>query len=205
MELWEVAAREAIRELVARYAHAADGGRFDELVASFAPDGVLETPDRVEHRGRDAILAFLGGTRTVLASATTAPLIRHHVSNLRLEVTDATAATGAAYFFVVTERGPDHWGRYRDRYVCLEGRSASSRKPPARRSSADSSFGSDSEGCRPGAPSMDRLFRSKLVSPDETATAIVADLDDWIKDVELAQEPRAWLAWPRSAQRRIPQ
>mgnify|MGYP000721056195 CR=1 FL=1 len=23
---------------------------------------------------------------------------------------------------VVTERGPDHWGRYRDRYVCLDGR-----------------------------------------------------------------------------------
>ena len=32
------------------------------------------------------------------------------------------AAHGAAYFFVVTERGPDHWGRYRDLYVRRDGR-----------------------------------------------------------------------------------
>jgi len=25
------------------------------------------------------------------------------------------------HFLVVTERGPDHWGRYRDRYVCRAG------------------------------------------------------------------------------------
>ena len=122
MQVWELAAREAIRELVARYAHAADGGRFDEVVASFTADGVLETPDRVEHRGRAAIAAFLHGTRTALTAATAAPYIRHHVSALRLDVADATAATGAAYFLVVTERGPDHWGRYRDRYACVDGR-----------------------------------------------------------------------------------
>ena len=121
MEVWELVAREAMRELVARYAHAADGGRFEEVAAAFAADGVLETPDRVEHRGREAIRAFLGGTRTALAEATEVPLIRHHVSNLRLDIIDQTAATGAAYFLVVTQRGPDHWGRYRDRYVCLDG------------------------------------------------------------------------------------
>ncbi|MBX3025746.1 nuclear transport factor 2 family protein [bacterium] len=117
MEPWELAAREAIRELVAAYAHAADSGRFDEVAGLFAADGVLETPDRVEHRGRDGIRAFLGGTGAALASVTAAPLIRHHVSNLRIAVSGADDATGAAYFFVVTERGPDHWGRYRDRYV----------------------------------------------------------------------------------------
>ncbi len=122
MELWELIGRESIRDLVARYAHAADGGRFDELAALFAPDGVLETPDRVEHRGSDAIRTFLGGTKSSLAAATTAPYIRHHVSNLRLDIADADSATGAAYFFVVTERGPDHWGRYRDRYVRLDER-----------------------------------------------------------------------------------
>jgi ketosteroid isomerase-like protein len=116
MELWELAAREAIRELVAAYADAADGGRFDELAGLFTADGVLETPDRVEHRGRAAIRAFFGGTGAALVGATTAPRIRHHVSNLRIAVTGADDATGAAYFFVVTERGPDHWGRYRDRY-----------------------------------------------------------------------------------------
>jgi len=67
MEVWELAAREEIRDLVAAYAHAADSGRFDEVAGLFAPDGVLETPDHVEHRGRDAIRAFLGGTGKLLA------------------------------------------------------------------------------------------------------------------------------------------
>jgi hypothetical protein len=48
-------------------------------------------------------------------------LIRHHVANLHIEVSGPLSASGAAYFFVVTERGPDHWGRYRDRYVCRDG------------------------------------------------------------------------------------
>lgn len=122
MELWELAAREALRELVAGYAQAADSGRLDDVAAAFTPDGVLETPDRVEHRGREAIRAFLGAAGAALAGATTAPLIRHHVSNLRLAVSGPDDATGAAYFLVVTERGPDHWGRYRDRYVRLDGR-----------------------------------------------------------------------------------
>lgn len=117
MDLWELSAREELRDLVAAYAHAADSGRFDEVVALFADDGVLETPDRIEHRGREGIRAFLGGTGAALAGATTVPLIRHYVSNLRLAVTGTDDATGAAYFLVVTERGPDHWGRYRDRYV----------------------------------------------------------------------------------------
>jgi uncharacterized protein (TIGR02246 family) len=118
---WELIAREQIRDLVAAYAHCVDSGRFDELAALFATDGMLETPDGEEHCGRDAIRAFLGGTRTRLAAATTTALIRHHVSNLRIAMADHDGATGAAYFFVVTERGPDHWGRYRDRYVCRDG------------------------------------------------------------------------------------
>lgn len=117
MQSWELIAREQIRDLVATYAHCADSGRFEELVALFADDGTLETPDGVQHSGRDAIRAFLGATKTRLAAATERALIRHHVSNLRIMVAGPDEATGAAYFFVVTERGPDHWGRYRDRYV----------------------------------------------------------------------------------------
>lgn len=121
METWELIAREQIRELVAGYAHCADSGRFDELVALFASDGILETPDGAQHSGPVAIGAFLGATKSRLASATEQALIRHHVSNLRIAVTGPHEASGAAYFFVVTERGPDHWGRYRDRYVCRDG------------------------------------------------------------------------------------
>jgi uncharacterized protein (TIGR02246 family) len=117
MELWELTAREAIRETVAAYAHCADTGRFDEFAELFAPYGVLEVNGQEPVRGRDAIRAYLGGVGTELAAGTTVPLIRHHVSNLRIDVVSPTEARGACYFLAVTERGVDHWGRYRDQYA----------------------------------------------------------------------------------------
>ena len=117
MDLWELAAREAIRETVAAYAHCADSGRFDEFAALFAVDGVLEVHGQDPVAGRDAIRAYLGGVGSDLARDTTIPLIRHHVSNLRIDVTSPAEAGGACYFLAVTEHGVDHWGRYSDRYV----------------------------------------------------------------------------------------
>jgi ketosteroid isomerase-like protein len=116
MELWELAAREAIRDLVARYAHAADRGRLDDLCALFDADGVLRIDEREPLVGPDAIRAFLGATQTSVRSETRSALIRHHVSNLLITMEGCQSATGVSYFFVVTERGPDHWGRYCDRY-----------------------------------------------------------------------------------------
>lgn len=117
MELWELTARESIRELVAAYAHLADGGRLEALCDLFTEDGVLHGGDAPEARGRAAILGFLSGTGDDLKQVTRIALIRHHVSNLRIEIVSPDEARGTAYFFVVTERGPDHWGRYRDLYA----------------------------------------------------------------------------------------
>jgi ketosteroid isomerase-like protein len=116
MDVAELVARESIRDLVARYAHAADRGRFDEVAELFGDDGVLELPDDRTATGRAAIRAFLAGTGTDLRSATARPWVRHHVTSHRIVVDDGGTAEGFAYFFVVTERGPDHWGRYHDRY-----------------------------------------------------------------------------------------
>src|SRR5437879_10116710 len=121
MELWELAAREQIRETVARYAHLVDTGRLDELVALFAEDGTLEAGDRPPAHGRAAIRNLFLDTGHRLAAAAS-PLIRHHVSNVMIEVGDAASANAVSYFLVITERGPDHWGRYRDRFVCRDGR-----------------------------------------------------------------------------------
>ena len=122
MELWELTAREQIRDVIARYAHLVDTGRLDELLDLFAEDGVLEAGDQPPAHGRAAIRALFALTGTRLASATRRPLIRHHVSNVAIEVAGTASATAVSYFFVITERGPDHWGRYRDRFVAHDGR-----------------------------------------------------------------------------------
>ena len=122
MELWELSARELIRETVTRYAHLVDRGRIDELALLFTADGTLEAGDLPPAEGREAIRAFLAGTKSRLAAAGAQPLIRHHVSSLTIDVTGPEAATAASYFLVMTDRGPDHWGRYRDRLVRVGGR-----------------------------------------------------------------------------------
>ena len=121
MDPTELIAREQIRELVATYAHCADSGRFEELAALFDADGVLETPDGRTFRGPAAILAFLGTAKAQLAASNASGPIRHHVSSLHIDVTGPSDATGAAYFLVLTARGLDHWGRYRDRYIARDG------------------------------------------------------------------------------------
>jgi len=117
MEAWELAAREQIRDTIARYAHCVDGGRFDELVDLFADDGVLEVEGERAHRGRDAIRDFVTGTGRDLAAGTGAPRIRHHTSNVVIEVNGPDRARSRCYFLAVTDRGVDHWGRYRDELV----------------------------------------------------------------------------------------
>jgi len=122
METWELVARELIRETIVRYAHLADRGRIDELVALFTEDATLEAGERPPARGRAAIRDFLVGTAERLATATARPLLRHHVSNVLVAVEEREAASAESYFLAVTERGPDHWGRYRDRLVARDGR-----------------------------------------------------------------------------------
>ena len=58
MELWELVARESIRDCIARYNANGDSGRIDEMVEVFAPDGVMETGNG-RYEGRDAIHAFM--------------------------------------------------------------------------------------------------------------------------------------------------
>ena len=139
----ELAAREAVRESIARYAHGVDHGKFDAAAACFTEDGVLEVGGAGRHEGRPAIIEMFQGAGRKLASTSTHAFIRHHVSSIAIDV-DVTAgrATATSYFFVVTEIGPDHWGTYRDelrrddasgnwlfseRKVTVEGRTGPSR------------------------------------------------------------------------------
>ena len=116
MEAAEAIAREQIRETLASYNHSGDRGRLDELVACFAPDGVLEIVGEEPSRGRDAIRARLTNVIDDTVKAAAAPMVRHHVSSTRIEMESEAAARAWSYFFVITEVGPDHWGRYVDRF-----------------------------------------------------------------------------------------
>lgn len=118
MEAWEFVARERIRDLVMRYAQLVDRGRLDEVVLLFAEDATLEAGDLPAAHGRAAIRAVFANVGARLGE-TSGAYIRHHVSSLTIEVESPAAATAASYFLAVGPRGPDHWGRYRDRLVCV--------------------------------------------------------------------------------------
>ena len=53
MELWELCAREHIRDALARYNWPGDALRIDELAQTFCEDGALELRGAEPVRGRD--------------------------------------------------------------------------------------------------------------------------------------------------------
>jgi SnoaL-like domain len=122
----ELAIREAVRDTIARYNHAGDRGRLEELAAQFAPDGILEIHggDRLE--GRPAIVAGLGGvvrrSDDGAAASGLPPVLRHHVSSVLIHGITSERAHADSYFAVLTRGGLDHWGRYRDVFVPFEDR-----------------------------------------------------------------------------------
>ena len=138
MEIWELVARERIRDSLARYNWSGDAMRLDELVGAFCPDGVLEVRKEEPKVGRAAIIEFLGGVAPgskplpADAPAGTKRIVRHNLTNVRfLEVTPERARVGS-YFTVVTEIGLDHYGRYRDASCrsATSGSSSTASSPP---------------------------------------------------------------------------
>lgn len=117
MELWELAARESIRDLVARYNANADSGRFDDVLALFAADATMTIPGRT-CSGSDEIRSIFTTTQE---RAIPGP-VRHHTSTHQIDLIDDAAATGRCYFAVITAAGLDHWGRYVDAYVRVDDR-----------------------------------------------------------------------------------
>jgi hypothetical protein len=118
MELWELAARERIRDTLARYNWSGDALRLDDLAQTFCEDGELELRGNEPVRGRAAIVALLGGvvtgTRAAAAATGAKRIVRHNVTNIRFTEVTPQEARVACYFTVLTEIGLDHYGRYRD-------------------------------------------------------------------------------------------
>ncbi|OBI92691.1 nuclear transport factor 2 family protein [Mycobacterium asiaticum] len=115
MEIWELVAREQIRDTLARYNWSGDAGLVDDLAATFCSDGVLEIRGRQPLQGRSEIAEFLGGlTGNIATGADVKPIVRHNVANVLFTGLTPERAFVSSYFTVTTHVGLDHFGRYRD-------------------------------------------------------------------------------------------
>jgi hypothetical protein len=121
MELWELVARERIRDTLARYSWSGDSLRLDELVLAFCEDGILELKGQQPIVGRRAIAELLGGVSdradAAVPTGGVKRIVRHNLANTRFLELEPARALVATYFTVVTEIGLDHVGRYRDELV----------------------------------------------------------------------------------------
>ena len=116
MEIWELEAREYVRNLIAHYNLAGDRGHIDDLMSLFAVDAEM-TIDGVVHAGRDTIRGVLTDVKSPHPEQ-----IRHFTATLQIDVPSPDHATSRCYFQVLTTRGLDHWGRYYDSFRCIDGR-----------------------------------------------------------------------------------
>ena len=120
MEVWEVVARESIRDLITRYNSNGDTGRFAEVIKLFAPGAVMELTGQA-YTGVDEILTIFTGTRARDGESATPGYVRHMTATHQIDVIDPEHATGRCYFQVLTSIGIDHWGRYVDDYRVVDG------------------------------------------------------------------------------------
>jgi hypothetical protein len=128
VDIEAVVAREAIRDLVARYNAYGDSGRFEELFTLFTDDAVMETGPAggalTVHDGLDAVRSIFTGAQDRIAAraeGTGPSYVRHFTATHQIDLIDDDHATGRCYFAVLMEGGLDHWGRYLDRYRRIGG------------------------------------------------------------------------------------
>src|SRR5271154_1888238 len=101
MELWELVARESIRDLVARYNANADSGRFDHVLECFAPDAIMELDGR-PYRGLDEIRSIFTGAAQLAGRGPGPVIVRHHTSTLQIDVAGPGSATSRCYYQVLS-------------------------------------------------------------------------------------------------------
>ena len=145
MEMWELVARESIRDRIARWNANGDAGRMADMVLVLAPDVAFSIREGEVLRGRDAVLESLlgvrdGGASTEEASTEEAPTekapaprtgrylppgkqpsIRHFTSNPWIVFESQTRARVRTYYQVLSSFGLDHWGRYLDVFEVVDG------------------------------------------------------------------------------------
>lgn len=121
MDVWELVARESIRDLIACYAVNVDRGQFDDVAALFSPDATFELRDR-RYEGRDEIRGIFTTAGVSLRSQQGSPIVRHVVGSHQIDVLSPIKARSQCYYVVFVTSGLDHWGRYLDEFAPVDGR-----------------------------------------------------------------------------------
>jgi hypothetical protein len=128
-QLDELLARDGIRDLVARYNSYGDSGRFAPLFELFASDAVMETGDLggefTRYEGLEEVTKIFTGAQDRIRSrpdSSSPGYIRHFTATHQIDLIDADHASGRLYYAVIMAHGLDHWGRYIDQYIRLDGR-----------------------------------------------------------------------------------
>jgi 3-phenylpropionate/cinnamic acid dioxygenase small subunit len=120
----QLADREAIRDVIGRFAHLADEKRYEELGEFFTEDAAQTTiiNGREKHGpfiGRQAIIGRLAGVGHLQ------PQQRHIVTNIVFEEETPSSATVVSYLTLVhiTDAGPriQSTGKYRDSFTLRDG------------------------------------------------------------------------------------
>jgi uncharacterized protein (TIGR02246 family) len=110
--------REAVRDLLARYADAVDRRDLDGLSSIFAPDAVLTSPGR-RLVGLDEVIGFYREAFTTDQSPR-----RHFITNVHVTEAAADSATSTAYLlYTAATAGASiiGWGHYTDTFRRIEG------------------------------------------------------------------------------------
>ncbi len=114
--MWELSAREKIRDSFARYTHPGDHFPLQGLSDAFCEDGVLQYGD-LEVPGRARIHQFRADARERSGGVEAGRILRHNVTNIWFQSVTREEARVLSCYTVYSEIGLDHFGRYRDRFV----------------------------------------------------------------------------------------
>jgi hypothetical protein len=123
VESWELALRESVRQTLADYTAATDAFDLALLTLCFTADGSLEyTGGTAPLVGRSQIESGLRAQLSGSGAGPTPTYVRHHVSSVRISQVEPDRVESSSYFVVFTDVGVDHWGRYRDVLVPVDGK-----------------------------------------------------------------------------------
>jgi hypothetical protein len=124
MDITELLIREGVRDTIARYNAKGDQGDIAGLAGCFAPDGVLAIAGREPMVGPAAIEAGLTETFRRDPADDRPPIehLHHGVTTLHFVAITNEDVRTTCYFSALTQVGLDHWGRYRDLLIPVDGR-----------------------------------------------------------------------------------